>query len=246
MPTTAEQRNVDMHLSKASFKLVIATAILSLLTVGSAVAEMPDGATEDQQALYALGVAISKQVAGFSLSAEELNMVITGLKDGHAGNEGDINLQELMGKLNQLAKTRAEAASKVEREAATAFLTKKGDEAKAKGGEVTSSGLIFTELKAGDGASPNATDKVKVHYHGTLRTGEVFDSSRDRGQPASFGLNQVIPCWTEGVQKMKVGGKAELVCPPDIAYGDRAAGKIPPGSALVFEVELLEIDKPQG
>ena len=235
-----------MRLSKITTKILIATAILSLLTVGSAVAEMPDGATEDQQALYALGVAISKQVAGFSLSAEELNMVITGLKDGHAGNEGDINLQELMGKLNQLAKTRAEAASKVEREAATAFLTKKGDEAKAKGGEVTSSGLIFTELKAGDGASPKATDKVKVHYHGTLRTGEVFDSSVDRGQPASFGLNQVIPCWTEGVQKMKVGGKAELVCPPDIAYGDRAAGKIPPGSALVFEVELLEIDGPQG
>ncbi len=235
-----------MRLSKSSFKIVIATALLSLLTVGSSVAEMPADATEDQQALYALGVAISKQVAGFSLSADELKLVISGLKDGHAGNEGDINLQELMGKLNQLAKTRAEAASKVEREAATAFLTKKGDEAKAKGGEVTESGLIFTELKAGDGASPKATDKVKVHYHGTLRTGEVFDSSVDRGQPASFGLNQVIPCWTEGVQKMKVGGKAELVCPPDIAYGDRAAGKIPPGSALVFEVELLEITNPQG
>ena len=235
-----------MRLSKLSFKILIASAICSFLTFGPAVAEMPADATEEQQALYALGVAISKQVAGFSLTADELKLVVSGLKDGHAGNEGDINLQELMGKLNEIAQKRAEATSKVEREAGAAFLKKKGDESKAKGGEVTSSGLIYTELKAGDGASPKATDKVKVHYHGSLRSGEVFDSSVDRGEPASFGLNQVIPCWTEGVQKMKVGGKAELVCPPDIAYGDRAAGKIPPGSALVFEVELLEIVTPQG
>ena len=229
-----------MRFLTVTSKLLLTGALCSL-TLGPAVAEMPADATEEQQALYALGVAVSKQVAGFSLTGDELNLVIQGLKDGHAGKEGDINLQELMPKLNKLAQDRAKAASKVEREAAAAFLKEKGEAAKAKGGEVSDSGLIYTELKAGEGAAPKPSDQVKVHYHGTLRTGEVFDSSVERGQPASFGLNQVIPCWTEGVQKMKVGGKAEIVCPPDIAYGDRAAGKIPPGSALVFEVELLEI-----
>ena len=101
---------------------------------------------------------------------------------------------------------------------------------------------MYQELKAGTGESPKATDKVKVHYKGTLTNGTVFDSSIDRGQPATFGLNQVIKCWTEGVQLMKVGGKAKLVCPSDIAYGDPGhPPTIPPGSTLVFEVELLEI-----
>jgi FKBP-type peptidyl-prolyl cis-trans isomerase FkpA len=89
---------------------------------------------------------------------------------------------------------------------------------------------------------PKATDVVRVHYHGTLPGGKIFDSSVDRGEPAEFGLNQVIPCWTEGVQRMHVGEKAELVCPASIAYGDRGAGGvIPPGATLIFEVELLAI-----
>ena len=108
----------------------------------------------------------------------------------------------------------------------------------------TASGLIYTELKAGSGPSPTATDTVKVNYRGTLADGTEFDSSYKRGQPAEFPLNRVIPCWTEGVQKMKVGGKAKLVCPPSIAYGDRGAGQaVPPGATLTFEVELLEIKK---
>jgi len=108
----------------------------------------------------------------------------------------------------------------------------------------TASGLIYTELKAGSGPSPAATDTVKVNYRGTLADGTEFDSSYKRGQPAEFPLNRVIPCWTEGVQKMKVGGKAKLVCPPSIAYGDRGAGRaVPPGATLTFEVELLDIKK---
>jgi len=108
----------------------------------------------------------------------------------------------------------------------------------------TASGLLYTELKAGSGPSPTATDTVKVNYRGTLADGTEFDSSYKRGQPAEFPLNRVIPCWTEGVQKMKVGGKAKLVCPPSIAYGDRGAGKaVPPGATLTFEVELLDIKK---
>ena len=110
--------------------------------------------------------------------------------------------------------------------------------------EKTASGLVYTELKAGTGASPGPTDRVKVNYRGTLDDGKEFDSSYKRGQPAEFGLNQVIPCWTEGVQKMKVGGKAKLVCPSSIAYGDRGHPPvIPPGATLTFEIELLSIQQ---
>ena len=107
----------------------------------------------------------------------------------------------------------------------------------------TSTGLIYTSLKEGTGASPQATDTVRVHYRGTFPDGKEFDSSYSRGQPAQFPLNRVIRCWTEGVQMIKVGGKARLVCPPAIAYGERGTpgGPIPPNATLHFEVELLGI-----
>jgi FKBP-type peptidyl-prolyl cis-trans isomerase FkpA len=108
----------------------------------------------------------------------------------------------------------------------------------------TSSGLVITMLKDGTGASPKGTDTVKVHYRGTLVDGKEFDSSYGRGQPATFPLNRVIPCWTEGVQMMKSGGKAKLVCPSKLAYGSQGVpGTIPPDATLIFEVELLEIIK---
>ena len=108
----------------------------------------------------------------------------------------------------------------------------------------TPSGLIYTALAEGKGPSPTAADTVKVHYRGTFLDGREFDSSYARNAPATFPLGRVIPCWTEGVQKMKVGGKAQLVCPPAIAYGERGAGNgaIPPNATLRFEVELLEIN----
>jgi FKBP-type peptidyl-prolyl cis-trans isomerase FkpA len=108
----------------------------------------------------------------------------------------------------------------------------------------TASGISITTLQAGSGASPKSADVVKVHYRGTLTDGKEFDSSYKRGQPATFPLNRVIPCWTEGVQTMKVGGKTKLVCPSNLAYGSRGVpGTIPPDSTLVFEIELLEIVK---
>lgn len=114
--------------------------------------------------------------------------------------------------------------------------------AQESGAVKTESGLVFRTLAPGTGAQPKATDMVRVHYHGTLPGGKIFDSSVDRGEPAEFRLNQVIACWTEGVQRMHVGEKAELVCPASIAYGDRGAGGvIPPGATLIFEVELLGI-----
>ena len=114
--------------------------------------------------------------------------------------------------------------------------------AKESGAVVTSSGLVYRSLQDGSGPSPGATDTVKVNYRGTFPDGREFDSSYKRGQPIEFPLDRVIKCWTEGVQKMKVGGKAKLTCPSGIAYGERgAAGVIPPGATLVFEVELLGV-----
>jgi FKBP-type peptidyl-prolyl cis-trans isomerase FkpA len=106
-----------------------------------------------------------------------------------------------------------------------------------------SPGLVYKSLREGTGASPTAADTVKVHYRGTLVDGTEFDSSYKRSSPATFPLGRVIKCWTEGVQKMKVGGKAELICPPELAYGTRGAGSaVPPNATLRFEVELLEIN----
>ncbi|MEJ8836444.1 FKBP-type peptidyl-prolyl cis-trans isomerase [Ramlibacter sp. AN1133] len=105
------------------------------------------------------------------------------------------------------------------------------------------SGVIFESLTAGSGASPKATDTVKVHYRGTLTDGKEFDSSYKRGQPASFPLNRVIPCWTEAVQLMRPGGKARVTCPPKTAYGERGAGSaVPPNATLIFDIELLSIN----
>lgn len=118
------------------------------------------------------------------------------------------------------------------------------DAAKEAGASVSKSGLVYRSLNDGTGASPAATDSVKVHYRGTFPDGREFDSSYKRGKPAEFPLNRVIPCWTEGVQRMKVGGKAKLTCPPSIAYGERGAGgAIPPNATLQFEIELLDIPR---
>ena len=116
--------------------------------------------------------------------------------------------------------------------------------AKEPGASVSPTGLVYRALREGSGANPTAADTVKVHYRGTFADGSEFDSSYKRNAPAQFPLNGVIPCWTEGVQRMKVGGKAKLTCPPAIAYGSRGAGgTIPPNTTLQFEVELLEIAK---
>ncbi|MDP2163876.1 MAG: FKBP-type peptidyl-prolyl cis-trans isomerase [Hydrogenophaga sp.] len=111
------------------------------------------------------------------------------------------------------------------------------------GAVVTKSGLVYRVLKEGTGVSPGASDRVKVHYKGTFADGKEFDSSYSRGNPIEFPLNRVIPCWTEGVQRMRLGGKAKLTCPSQIAYGERGAGRvIPPNATLVFEVQLLGIN----
>jgi FKBP-type peptidyl-prolyl cis-trans isomerase FkpA/FKBP-type peptidyl-prolyl cis-trans isomerase FklB len=212
-----------------------------LFPVPPASAESPTPSTDEQKTLYALGLAISQSLAAFNLNETELAMVNAGLTDGVLKRNPKVDAQEFMPKVQQLQKTRLAAVSEEEKKAGEAFLAKAAAE---KGATKTPSGLVFSTIKAGSGESPKATDKVKVHYHGTLINGEVFDSSVQRGEPATFPLNGVIPCWTEGVQRMKVGEKSRLVCPSAIAYGDRGAPpKIKPGATLIFEVELLEILK---
>ena len=135
---------------------------------------------------------------------------------------------------------RVQAAAQKQKDLSKPYLE---NAAREKGAEKTASGLIYQQIKAGTGAQPKASDIVKVHYSGTLINGKEFDSSIKRGQPAEFPLGQVMPCWTEGVGKMKVGGKAKLVCPSDIGYGDQGRPPIIPGGAtLVFEVELLDVN----
>lgn len=222
-------------------KTLFLTVGAFLLSGSLASAQSVTPMTDEQKTLYALGLAVSQSLGVFNLSEAELAMVNAGLTDGVLKREPKVNAQEFMPKVQELQKSRLAAVSEGEKKAGAEFLEKAAAE---KGATKTDSGLVFSTIKAGNGASPKATDKVKVHYHGTLTNGEVFDSSTQRGEPVTFPLNGVIPCWTEGVQRMKVGEKSRLVCPSSIAYGDRGAPpKIKPGSTLVFEVELLDIVK---
>ena len=200
-----------------------------------------DFKTEEQKTLYALGLALSDNIAPFNLSESDLDFVKAGLSDGALHRTRQVDLAVYGPKLRDLAQSRSSAGSAAEKTSGAEFLSKAALE---KGAVKTAAGFVYQEVVAGKGAAPASTDTVKVHYKGTLTDGTVFDSSIDRGQPAVFPLNQVIPCWSQGVAMMKVGGKARLVCPPELAYGDRGAPpKIKPGSTLVFEVELLDIVK---
>ncbi len=205
-------------------------------------ASAADLKTDDQKSLYAIGYVVgSRNLGPLNLKPDELKIVEQGLADGAVGKKAAIDTEKQMDAVNKFAQGRSNAAADKEKVAGREFLEKA---AKEPGASKLPSGLIFKTLTPGTGASPAATDKVKVQYEGKLTNGTVFDSSYKRGQPAEFGLNQVIKCWTEGVQKMKVGEKARLVCPSDIAYGDHGhPPSIPGGATLVFEVELLAINK---
>ena len=195
--------------------------------------------TDEEKTLYALGLIVARNLKTFDLNATELEIVKRGLTDSATGKKPAAELETFGPKVNELAQARQRRRSEGEKQKGKEFLDKAAAEA---GASKTDSGLVFKSIKAGQGASPKATDRVKVHYHGTLIDGTVFDSSVKRGVPAEFSLNGVIPCWTEGVQKMKVGEKARLVCPSAIAYGESGSPPVIPGGAtLIFEVELLEI-----
>lgn len=203
----------------------------------------PSATTEQDNTLYALGAAIGRNVATFDLSETELKKVQEGIADAALHKEPKVDPSAYFPKIQELQTTRLAAAAATEKAAGDAYLAKAAAE---QGAQKTASGLVYSVVTEGTGPSPKATDTVKVHYHGTLPSGKVFDSSVERNEPATFPLDGVIPCWTEGVQLMKVGGKSRLVCPAALAYGDRGAPPdIKPGSTLVFEVQLLGIETAQ-
>ena len=217
--------------------LVLPVLFVSL--AGAARAQEPK--TDDEKTLYAIGAVVAKQLSVFNFTPAELTQVKRGFDDALGGKKLAVEPDAYQQKISQLAQARMKVTEDKLKAKQTAFYDQA---AKEKGAQKTPSGLIYVTQKEGTGAAPKETDTVKVHYTGTLVDGKVFDSSVKRGQPAEFPLNQVIKCWTEGLQKMKVGGKAKLVCPPGIAYGEQGRPPvIPPSATLVFEVELLDITK---
>jgi FKBP-type peptidyl-prolyl cis-trans isomerase FkpA len=197
----------------------------------------PPTGEEAEKTVYAVGLMLWRNLERLDLTPAELEIVKRALTDAAAGNPA-VKIEDYMPRIDALARDRMQKRSEVEKAKSKAYLDRAATEP---GAVKTESGLVYTEKKAGTGDSPTAADTVKVHYVGTLVDGTEFDSSRSRGEPAEFPLGGVIKCWTEGLQKMKPGGVAKLVCPSDIAYGDRGRPKIPGGAALIFEVELLEV-----
>ncbi len=222
-----------------SILLGLVLLVGALLLAPCASAEEADLASEDDKILYAVGLALAQQIVQLGFDENELAIVQRGIADAALDREPKVDIQTYGPKLQGFAEARLAVGREAEKARSAAFLEQ---EAAKAGAMRTESGIVISEITAGTGPSPSATDQVRVHYHGTLSDGTVFDSSVDRGEPVDFGLDQVVPCWTQGLQTMKVGGKSRLVCPSDLAYGDQGRPPtIPGGAALVFEVELLEV-----
>ena len=189
---------------------------------------------------YAVGLSIAESLKSQQLGGLDLDLLKDGIQDIFEERELKINPQEANGLIQSYLEEANSAAFGENKEKGIAFL----EENKNKEGvSITSSGLQYEIIQEGSGNKPSATDNVTVHYHGTLIDGTVFDSSTERGTPASFGVNQVIPGWTEALQLMSVGAKFKLYIPQELAYGanPHPGGPIKPYSALIFDVELIEI-----
>jgi len=216
---------------------------VSLVFAPLARAQQPE--TEEQKTIYALGLAVARNLKSFDLSPDEVKMMEAGLTAGLTGAKPAVDFATYEPKLDPLAQARNGVRTKREKDASAAFLKKAAAESGAK---ARPSGVVYRELKAGSGEHPTVNDKVRVQYTGKLRDGSVFDSSVERGQAAEFPLNRMIPCWQEALPLMRAGGKAEITCPSDSAYGDKGmppgtGDRIPPGAALSFEIELLAVQK---
>ena len=207
-----------------------------------AAASSADGLkTDDERTFYSYGYKLGQNLSPLSPSEGEARAISQGLRDAAGGKGAAVNVQLYLPKVSEMAQTRMSVKSDAEKKKGAAFVEKY----KAEPGvsPITGGGYIKT-LTAGTGAMPGADDTVKVNYRGTLIDGTEFDSSYKRNEPTSFPLKGVIPCWTNGVAQMKVGGKSKLVCPSDVAYGDSGHPPVIPGGAtLVFEIELLDVVK---
>jgi FKBP-type peptidyl-prolyl cis-trans isomerase len=202
--------------------------------------------TDDQRIMYTIGTRLGLNLEELRLTEDEIQFIEAGMRDAVLSEpyQVDVNvygplMQEFANRRISEGLEAMQGEVEAERLAGIEFADTIAAEP---GAERSASGLVYVPVTVGDGDMPDARDTVLVHYHGMLRDGTVFDSSVDRGEPIDFPLDGVISCWTEGLQKMQVGGSARLLCPPDIAYGDQGRPPvIPGGAALLFEVELLEI-----
>jgi FKBP-type peptidyl-prolyl cis-trans isomerase FkpA len=192
--------------------------------------------TDEQKTIYALGLLMQRSVRQFDLSIDEIEILRRAMVDA-AANTPAVDLRDWGPRIEPLATARGLRATAREKAAGAAYVAAAAAEA---GAIQTPSGLVYRDLVPGVGASPTAADTVRVNYRGTLIDGTEFDRSAGQ-EPAAFRLNGVVPCWTEGVQRMRVGGTARLVCPSELAYGDTGSPTIPGGAALIFEVELVDI-----
>ena len=231
------------------FPLKALAGLVLAVTAVSAAEAQGDLTTPKQKVGYSIGMNIGGNLSQQGLKDEvDVAAMIAGLQDGMSGSKPKMAVEEMQKAIQQLqAQLQAKAQAQMEKQskASKDFLAKN---ATAPGVKTTASGLqylVMTESKDPKAAKPKATDTVKVHYHGTMIDGTVFDSSVQRGEPATFPLDGVIPGWTEGLQLMKVGDKYKFFVPAELAYGDQGAGPIAPNSTLIFEVELLGIEKPE-
>jgi len=218
--------------------LIVGFAIILSSCSNDATNKTPE--TEMEKVSYSLGVNVATGVKAQGLETIDANAIAKAFKDVFAGNDLDISEEESMQVLQEFfGKLAAEKSAKAG-EAGNAYLA---ENAAKEGVITTESGLQYEIMTSGSGEKPTAGDQVTVHYHGMLTDGTVFDSSVDRGEPAQFGVTQVIPGWVEALQLMSVGDKWKLTIPSALAYGDNGAGGlIGPGATLVFEVELIEIN----
>jgi FKBP-type peptidyl-prolyl cis-trans isomerase FkpA len=197
---------------------------------------------EQDKALYALGVLLSRNLETFQLTEAEFAHVKAGIVDGFHKKPEAASAEASLPQIQALQRSRVGALSQHEKDLGQAYLNKA---ASAPGATKTASGLLYIPVSAGTGATPAHTDRVKVNYEGRLIDGTVFDSSAQHGQAATLQVGSIIPCWTEALQLMKVGGKSRIVCPAALGYGDRGAPpKIMPGATLEFDIELVSIEPP--
>ena len=190
---------------------------------------------------YGIGRQMGEQLASSGIEGLGLDQVVLGLREAYEGKESSLTDMELHEAFEVIQQRLAEKQKEAHKETVDAGAHYLADNAKKEGVTVTASGLQYEVLAVGEGEKPSATDKVRVHYHGELINGEVFDSSVVRNEPAEFPVNGVISGWVEALQLMPAGSKWRLTVPSELAYGERGAGAIPPYSVLVFEVELLAI-----
>jgi FKBP-type peptidyl-prolyl cis-trans isomerase FklB len=232
-------------MKKTLLSASLAGLLLSAGTIAPVLAADPSLDSEEKKVSYSMGLIFGQRMLN-DIEAVDTDTFISGIRDGLEGNDPKLSEDEIRSVLQsfqqqQQQKQMQEMKEMADKnlEASNQFLA---ENAEREGVKTTDSGLQYEVIEEGSGESPDAGDQVKVHYTGTLPDGTVFDSSRERGEPVTFALGDVIPGWTEGLQLMKEGGRMKLYLPPSLAYGPGGNRSIGPNQALVFDVELLEVN----